>query len=116
VKYLPLLNGVKPLPPVSWNHWFLFDNRISESILKAQADGAAAAGVEYFCIDSGWYDGGFWRGTGNWTIDKNKFPQGLGPIDDYVTRAVQWLCICCAPQDVGYHRGCGSARDRLHDT
>ena len=98
VKYAPLLNGVKPLPPVSWNHWFLFDNRISESILKAQADGAAAAGVEYFCIDSGWYDGGFWRGTGNWTLDKNKFPHGLGPIADHVTRKGMKLGLWFEPE------------------
>ena len=97
-KYVPLLNGVKPLPPVSWNHWFVLDNRISESILKAQADGAAVAGVEYFCIDSGWFDGGFDHGEGNWTIDKKKFPQGLGPIGDYVAQKGMKLGLWFEPE------------------
>jgi alpha-galactosidase len=85
-EYVPLLDGAKPLPPVSWNSWFILGNAISDPILEAQADRAAQAGVEYFCIDAGWFDDGWPRGTGNWTVDKAKFPQGLGPIGDYVTK------------------------------
>ena len=72
--------GQKPLPPVSWNHWFTFQNDISEEMLSRQIDAAAGLGLEYFCIDSGWFDGGFSAGVGNWTIDRRKFPHGLGPI------------------------------------
>jgi alpha-galactosidase len=82
-RYVALLNGKKPLPPVSWNHWFTFENNISESMLKKQMDAAAGLGLEYFCIDSGWFIGGFPTGVGNWTLDRAKFPNGLGPVGKY---------------------------------
>jgi alpha-galactosidase len=79
-RYVPLLDGKKPLPPVSWNHWFTFDNNISENMLKRQIDAAAGLGLEYFCIDSGWFEGGFPAGVGNWVLDRAKFPNGLAPV------------------------------------
>ncbi len=81
--YVALLGDQKPLPPVSWNHWFTFDNRISEEMLKRQMDAAADLGLEYFCIDAGWFEGGFPSGVGNWTLDRAKFPNGLGPVGKY---------------------------------
>jgi alpha-galactosidase len=79
-RYVALLGDQRPLPPVSWNHWFTFENRIDEEMLKKQIDAAAGLGLEYFCIDSGWFDGGFPSGVGNWTIDRKKFPHGLAPL------------------------------------
>lgn len=84
--YVALLGDIKPLPPVSWNHWFTFDNAISEDMLKRQVDAAAGLGIEYFCIDSGWFDGAFPAGVGNWTVDRAKFPNGLAPIGKYVAK------------------------------
>jgi alpha-galactosidase len=78
--YVARLAGRKPLPPVSWNHWFTFENNISEAMLACQIDAAAGLGLEYFCIDAGWFDGGFSAGVGNWTLDRRKFPHGSGPI------------------------------------
>jgi alpha-galactosidase len=83
-RYVATLDGRKPLPPVSWNHWFTFENAISEDMLKRQVDAAAGLGLEYFCIDAGWFEGGFPGGVGNWTLDRAKFPNGLGPIGKYV--------------------------------
>lgn len=83
-KYVPLLSGKKPVPPVSWNSWLILGNRINEEMLKTQADIAAGSGIEYFCIDAGWFEGGFSQGVGTWTIDKEKFPNGLEPIGKYV--------------------------------
>jgi alpha-galactosidase len=82
--YVAPLGDSKPLPPVSWNHWFTFENAISEHMLKRQVDAAAGLGIEYFCIDAGWFEGGFPAGVGNWTLDRAKFPNGLGPIGKYV--------------------------------
>jgi alpha-galactosidase len=100
-KYVPLLGGEPPQAPVSWNSWFTFGNGISESLLEKQADGAAQAGVEYFCIDAGWFEGGFPNGVGNWAVDKNKFPQGLGPIGDYVAKKGMKLGLWFEPERVG---------------
>jgi len=100
-KYVPLLGGEKPPAPVSWNSWFTFENGISESLLEKQADGAAQAGIEYFCIDAGWFEGEFPNGVGNWTVDKNKFPRGLGPIGDYVAKKGMKLGLWFEPERVG---------------
>ena len=100
-EYMPLLHGAKPLPPVSWNSWFILENGISETTLKAQADVAATEGIEYFCIDAGWFDGEFPNGVGNWTVDKKKFPNGLGPIGEYVEQKGMKLGLWFEPERVG---------------
>lgn len=82
--YAPLLGGKKPLPPISWNSWFVLENRIDEALLKREADVAAKLGLEYFCIDAGWFEGDFPDGVGNWTLNRKKFPNGLKGIGDYV--------------------------------
>jgi alpha-galactosidase len=97
-KYTPLLDGKKPLPPVSWNHWFILQNGISESILEKQADFAAAAGIEYFCIDAGWFDGDFPDGVGNWTVNATKFPHGIGAVGDYVASKGMKLGLWFEPE------------------
>jgi len=97
-KYVPLLDGKKPLPPVSWNHWFILQNGISEDILKKQADYAAAAGMEYFCIDSGGFDGDFPDGVGNWTVSATKFPHGIGAVGDYVDKKGMRLGLWFEPE------------------
>jgi alpha-galactosidase len=81
-RYVPLLEGAQPLPPTSFNHWFSMDNDISEENLRAQAEVAARIGLEYFCVDSGWFVGGFPEGVGNWILDREKFPNGLKPLAD----------------------------------
>jgi alpha-galactosidase len=99
-KYVPLLDGKKPLPPVSWNSWLVLGNAISEDALEKQADGAARVGVEYFCIDAGWFDGGCPGGIGNWTVDKAKFPHGLRAIGDYVRKKGMKLGLWVEPERI----------------
>jgi alpha-galactosidase len=84
--YVAKLGEKRLSPPVSWNSWFTFNNNISDAMLREQADAAAGLGVEYFCIDAGWFTGAFDAGLGNWTVDPAKFPQGLRPIGDYVVQ------------------------------
>ena len=81
----PMGNGQKRLPPVSWSSWFNFDNNINENMLRQQIDVAGGLGIEYFCIDAGWFTGAYSAGLGNWTVDTTKFPNGLTPIRDYVS-------------------------------
>ncbi|HPO13118.1 MAG TPA: alpha-galactosidase [Candidatus Hydrogenedentes bacterium] len=82
--YQARIGGEKFVAPVSYNSWFVFDNRVNEGMLKELASEAAPLGIEYFCLDSGWFDGDFPEGVGNWTIHKGKFPQGLKPVADHV--------------------------------
>lgn len=99
-RYVPRLAGRKPLAPISWNHWFTFENRVNAQMLRRQAELAASVGVEYFCIDSGWFDGDFPSGVGNWTLSTAKFPGGLGPVGEHVRSLGMKLGLWFEPERV----------------
>ncbi|HOZ45124.1 MAG TPA: alpha-galactosidase [Candidatus Hydrogenedentes bacterium] len=82
--YQGRLGGHAVAPPVSFSSWFVFDNRVNETMLRELADEAAGLGIEYFCLDAGWFEGEFSDGVGNWTIERTKFPAGLKVVADHV--------------------------------
>lgn len=48
-------------------------------------DKAHEAGCEYFCVDCGWYSDGFWwDGVGEWLPSKERFPNGIKEVMDYI--------------------------------
>ena len=48
-------------------------------------DKAAEAGCEYFCVDAGWYAAGpWWDYVGEWLPSKERFPNGLEEVMDYI--------------------------------
>ncbi|WP_379392706.1 alpha-galactosidase [Paenibacillus lentus] len=48
-------------------------------------DAAADVGCEYFCIDAGWYASGeWWDGVGEWLPSKERFPEGIKYVLDYI--------------------------------
>lgn len=55
--------------------------------LTALADAAAAAGVERYVLDDGWFRGrrDDTAGLGDWVVDPDVWPQGLHPLVDHVT-------------------------------
>lgn len=77
--------SVRPRP-VTLNTWEgnYFDHRLDA--LKAQADAAAAIGIERFVLDDGWFgrrdDDS--SSLGDWFVDKRKYPDGLTPLIDHV--------------------------------
>lgn len=72
--------------PVTLNVWeaVYFDHRLEK--LTALADRAAAAGVERYVLDDGWF--GARRddhaGLGDWVVSPDVWPQGLSPLIDHV--------------------------------
>jgi len=72
--------------PVLLNTWeaVYFDHDLAT--LTALADRAAAIGVERFVLDDGWFLGRHddRRGLGDWTVDPQTWPDGLGPLIDHV--------------------------------
>ena len=51
---------------------------------KAIIDRAARMGCEYYCLDAGWYDKGFWWDrVGEWKESRERFPNGLKAVCDY---------------------------------
>ncbi len=48
-------------------------------------DAAAKAGCEYYCIDCGWYSAGeWWDNVGEWQESKERFPNGIKEVTDYI--------------------------------
>jgi len=73
--------------PVHLNTWegFYFDHDLDQ--LKALADAAAAAGIERYVLDDGWFAGRHDDSSslGDWWPDAGKYPDGLAPLAEHVT-------------------------------
>jgi len=70
------------LRPVLYNSWYATTFNVNEAQQLALAKTAKEIGVEMFVIDDGWFKGRVndKAGLGDWTADKNKFPNGLKPM------------------------------------
>jgi alpha-galactosidase len=73
---------------------------------------------EVFWLDAGWYtgcgwnkkEGQWWQNVGNWTVDKERFPNGLRPVADAVHRAGAKFMVWFEPERVRP----GTVFDREH--
>jgi alpha-galactosidase len=70
------------LRPVLYNSWYATTFNVNEEHQLALAKVAKELGVEMFVIDDGWFKGRVndKAGLGDWTVDQNKFPNGLKPM------------------------------------
>jgi len=74
-------------PPMGWNSWNLFEDEVSEILVKEIADaivssGMQAAGYTYIVLDDFWVGG---RDAKNRLYaDKKRFPNGIKALADYV--------------------------------
>ncbi|MDD6209371.1 MAG: alpha-galactosidase [Bacteroidales bacterium] len=70
------------LRPVLYNSWYATEFDVTEANQLKLAETAKEIGVELFVIDDGWFKGRIndHAGLGDWTVDKNKFPNGLNPL------------------------------------
>lgn len=86
--------------PVLINTWeaSYFDHNLTR--LRALADTAAAAGIERFVLDDGWF--GSRRddtsGLGDWEVSSEVWPDGLGPILDHVRKLGMEFGIWVEPE------------------
>ena len=78
---LPKEHAMK-LRKVIYNSWEATYFDVNAESQKALAIKAASIGVEVFVIDDGWFGArnNDKAGLGDWTVNKNKFPQGLTPL------------------------------------
>ncbi|HET6625125.1 MAG TPA: alpha-galactosidase [Nocardioidaceae bacterium] len=74
--------------PVTLNTWeaVYFDHDLDR--LTALADAGAEVGVERFVLDDGWFRGRRHdrAGLGDWTVDRDVWPEGLHPLVEHVRR------------------------------
>jgi alpha-galactosidase len=66
-------------PVFMYNTWIPFRTKINDKLIREIADVASRAGVEYLVIDDGWQ-----TNYGDWDVNKEKFPNGLKPVCDYI--------------------------------
>jgi len=82
-------------PVFVYNSWEPFWHNINEKMMYELIDAAADCGIEEFVIDDGWQDS-----YGDWGINKEKFPNGLKPIFDYIKskgmKPGVWISIAAA--------------------
>lgn len=74
--------------PVLYNSWEATGFDVNEDNQKHLAKRAAALGVELFVMDDGWFGRrtNDHAGLGDWTVNPQRFPRGLGPLIDEVHR------------------------------
>jgi alpha-galactosidase len=72
--------------PVLYNSWEATTFNVNEIGQKQLADTAAKLGVELFVMDDGWFGkrNNDRAGLGDWTVNPQKFPQGLKGLIDHV--------------------------------
>jgi alpha-galactosidase len=73
------LSKLKEKPTFVYNTWEPFEKKINEKLIMDLARAASVAGMKEFVIDDGWQDN-----YGDWGINKEKFPNGLKPVFDYI--------------------------------
>jgi alpha-galactosidase len=83
-----LENGLARTPPMGWNSWNKYACKgINEGVVRETADAMASngmkdAGYQYVIIDDCWQTGR--DAEGNIIVDKEKFPNGIKALADYV--------------------------------
>jgi alpha-galactosidase len=72
--------------PVLYNSWEATYFDIDEQVQGRLAEKAASLGVELFVVDDGWFGkrNNDRRGLGDWWVNRDKFPRGLGPLIERV--------------------------------
>jgi alpha-galactosidase len=75
-----------PLRPVLYNSWEATSFQVSEAGQARLAELAARLGIECFVVDDGWFGARHHdrAALGDWTVNREKFPRGLGPLIERV--------------------------------
>ncbi|GAA2934447.1 hypothetical protein GCM10010458_17360 [Microbacterium luteolum] len=89
--------------PVVFNDYMntLMGDPTTEKLLPL-IDAAAAAGVDIFCIDAGWYaDGSWWDSVGEWRPAARRFPGGIEEVIDRIRSHGMVAGLWLEPEVIG---------------
>ena len=89
------INEIKKRPVMMYNNYIPFNDRISDTLIINLAKIASECGIKQFEIDCGWHTTqqnigksvSWVSSTGDWLVDKTKFPDGLKPVFDEIRKA-----------------------------
>ncbi|MDP4284949.1 MAG: alpha-galactosidase [Bacteroidota bacterium] len=112
VKYMqPRIIKLKDKPGFVYNTWYPFRSSVNDSLIRKVAKAASECGIQEFIIDDGWQvnenskpnDSGWGHNYGDWLVDKNKFPNGIKPVFDYIhslgMKPGLWISVATATGD-----------------
>jgi alpha-galactosidase len=90
------------LRPVTYNSWEATEFAVDDAGQRLLAGQAAALGVELFVMDDGWFGARLddHAGLGDWTVNRDRFPDGLGPLVAEVHRLGMKFGIWVEPEMV----------------
>ncbi|MDR2901478.1 MAG: alpha-galactosidase [Treponema sp.] len=88
--------------PVLYNSWEATAFNVQVDEQKKLADRVARIGCELFVVDDGWFGERHSdkAGLGDWQVNPQKFPKGLGELADYVTERGMRFGIWVEPESV----------------
>ncbi len=95
--------------PTIYNEYmhYSWDDPYAEKVYNT-APAVAATGCEYYIIDCGWHNGrrfddmlGMYKQFGTWFEDRERFPEGLKAISDYIHSLGMKFGLWLAPEVVG---------------
>lgn len=88
--------------PILLNSWEALSFSIDEEKIKELATNASKLGVELFVLDDGWFGkrNNDNAGLGDWTVNKEKFPNGLNEIIEYINKLGMDFGIWIEPEMV----------------
>lgn len=94
----PRPGGKPPAPMYNFCSGGFFPGlKVSEAIERQFIDVLTKEGIQldYWWMDAGWYPGPDWLKTGTWEVDRERFPNGIKAISDYVharnTKLIVWF-------------------------
>ena len=98
-------------PPLGWNSWNTFFDKVSDELLCSVADamveqGLVSAGYEYLIVDDGWLARER-DANGRQVPDPEKFPRGIKPVIDYIhEKGLKFgIYSCCGTHTCGGYPG-----------
>lgn len=97
-----LPDGAGAVRPVLYNSWEATTFDVSEEGQAALSEKAARIGAELFVVDDGWFGArnDDTTGLGDWYVNREKFPNGLGPLIEKVRRLGMEFGIWVEPEMV----------------
>ncbi|MDM0917382.1 alpha-galactosidase [Clostridium perfringens] len=88
--------------PILLNSWEALSFSVDEEKIKELATNASKLGVELFVLDDGWFGkrNNDNAGLGDWIVNKEKFPNGLNEIIEYINKLGMDFGIWIEPEMV----------------
>ncbi len=85
----PNTNALAATPPMGWNSWNRFGDKVTEEVIRKAADAMVSTGMKdlgytYVNIDDCWSDKKGRDANGDLVPDPERFPNGIKALADYV--------------------------------